>query len=166
VRELEGAVTRLAAYRELLGNPANPAGPAADAGGGDIGMLLVEQVLRDERARPHHIVRVASVIDSVCNRLGLTKADLVGGSRHRRVVLGRSMVVYLARELTTHSYPEIAQALGRENHSTVHTADRRLRRQLDDDLPLDPGVADPARTLRELADMLRRDACRAQHDGR
>jgi hypothetical protein len=64
-------------------------------------------------------------------------------------------VAYLSRELTTHSYPEIAQALGREYHSTVHTADQRLRKQLHDNEPLDPRTAGPQSNLRELVDQLR-----------
>jgi chromosomal replication initiator protein len=164
VRELEGAITRVTAYRDLLGGAANGNGVVeAEAGTADqeVGLLLVEQVLREERARPARIVHIASIIDAVCNRLGVTKADLISASRHRKIVLGRSLAVYLSRELTAHSYPEIAQALGRVNHSTVHTADQRLRRQLDADQPLEPGMAEPARSLRELADMLRRDVCRA-----
>jgi len=106
-------------------------------------------------------VRIGSVIDAVCQRLSVTKADLVGTSRHKRVVVGRSMIAFLARELTTMSFPEIAQALGRENHSTVHTADQRLRRQMQEDQHLELDGSNSTTSLRELADLLRRDVCRA-----
>ena len=152
VRELEGTLTRLAAWRALAQTP---------AGDGEIGMLLVQQVLREDRVRPAHIVRIGSVIDAVCQRLSVTKADLVGTSRHKRVVVGRSMIAFLARELTTMSFPEIAQALGRENHSTVHTADQRLRRQMQEDQHLELDGSNSTTSLRELADLLRRDVCRA-----
>jgi chromosomal replication initiator protein len=102
-------------------------------------------------------VRLATIIDAVCTRLTVTKADLMGSSRHRRVVLARALVAYLGRELTTHSFPEIAQSLGRNNHSTIHTADQRLRKQLEANEPLDLGGADCNLNLRELADQLRRD---------
>ena len=145
-------MTRLAAYQALAGDP---------SGDEDIGLVLVQQVMREDRARPSHIVRISAVIDAVGQRLRVTKADLLGESRHRRIVVGRAMVAYLARELTTLSFPEIARALGRENHSTVHTADQRLRRQLQDNEPLGLGEHNPAATIRELADMLRRDVCRS-----
>jgi chromosomal replication initiator protein len=156
VRELEGLMTRLAAYRALAGDA---------AGADEIGLVLVEQVLREDRARPSHIVRISAVIDAVGQRLRVTKADLLGESRHRRIVVGRAMVAYLARELTTLSFPEIARALGRDNHSTVHTADQRLRRQLSDNEPLGLGEHNPAATIRELADLLRRDVCRSPGNG-
>ena len=69
----------------------------------------------------------------------VNKADLLASGRHRRVVLARSLVVYLGREMTTQSFPEIAQALGRANHSTVHTADQRLRKQIPQDEMVDLG---------------------------
>jgi chromosomal replication initiator protein len=151
VRELEGAMTRLAAWRGMM----HP-----DAPDTEIGLLLVQQVLNEDRVRPTRIVRVATIIDSVCQRLNITRVDLTGTGRHRRVVVGRSMVAYLSRELTTMSFPEIAQALGRDNHSTVHTADQRLREQLKRDERLEPGGDDRSTSLRELADLLRRDICR------
>jgi hypothetical protein len=46
----------------------------------------------------------------------------------------------------------------------VHTADQRLRRQLQDNEPLGLGEHNPAATIRELADMLRRDVCRSPGD--
>ena len=70
-------------------------------------------------------------------------------------------MAYLARELTTHSYPEIAQALGREYHSTVHTADQRLRKQLADNEPVDARTAGPHANLRELVDQLRYEVVKA-----
>jgi len=71
-------------------------------------------------------------------------------------------VVYLARELTTHSFPEIAQMLGRVNHSTVHTADQRLRQQLVTNNPCILADESPV-SLRELAEQLRRDAVRPEN---
>ncbi len=153
VRELEGAMTRLAAWRAMV----HPESPEIE-----VGLLLVQQVLRDDRVRPSHIVRVASIIDAVCARLSITKADLMGSGRHRRVVIGRSLVAYLARELTTMSFPEIAHALGRDTHSTVHTADHRLREQMRRDERLESAAGEQGTSLRELADMLRRDICKAQ----
>ena len=48
------------------------------------------------------------------------------------VVLARGVISLLARELTAASYPEIATALGRRTHSTVHAAQRRLQRAVHD----------------------------------
>lgn len=150
-RELEGALTKLAAYRDLQ---------QPDCPDGEIGMVLVDQAFKEDRGRPTQQVRLGAVIDAVCSHLSVSRADLLGQGRHRRVVLARSMVAYLSREMTTQSFPEIAQAMGRENHSTVHTADARLRRQIAANEPVDAGAA-TATSVRELAEVIRREILRA-----
>ena len=75
------------------------------------------------------------------------------------MVLARGLVVHLARELTTLSFPEIARGLGRENHSTVHTAARRILRNLESNTTLAlPGVAEGS--LREFVEQLKYDVVR------
>jgi len=99
---------------------------------------------------------MAIVVEVICRRLGIQKNDLMGSSRHRRVVLGRALVAHLGRELTTHSYPEIARALDRVHHSTIHTAAQRLRRQLQENPPVDLGNGEGPVELRELVDQMAR----------
>ncbi len=120
VRELEGALNKLAALK-LLNN---------GTAGEEVGLVLVEQLFRDSAWRPRTPLQVDAVIDAVCRRMSVARGDLMGGCRERRVVTGRGLVAYLSRDLTTLSFPEIAQALGRKHHSTVHTAVMRVTRQL------------------------------------
>lgn len=120
VREMCGALMKLAALRRLDGS-------RSDA----VGAIMVEQMLEGEiAAGPRTPIRLAEIVESVCTKLGIEPDELLGRGRHRRVVLARGLVVHLARELTTLSFPEIARGLGRENHSTVHTAARRIARDL------------------------------------
>jgi chromosomal replication initiation ATPase DnaA len=58
--------------------------------------------------------------------------------------------------LTTHSYPEIARALGRDTHSAVHTAAKRLGQMVTDDAR----VASGNESVREVVDQLRHDLAR------
>jgi chromosomal replication initiator protein len=155
VRELEGAITRLAAVTTLLGEPGGAHnGHHNGTSEAHIGAVLASQAFRGQSAHPAAPIRLAMLIDVVCNRMGVTMADLTGAGRHRRVVQARAIVAYLARELTTHSYPEIARAVGRNYHSTVHTADQRLRKQLGDGELAEPLADGRAMTLRELVDQL------------
>ena len=72
--------------------------------------------------------------------------------------------MHLARELTTLSFPEIARGLGRENHSTVHTAARRILRNIEDDAPMAvPGIAEGS--LREFVEQLKYDVVRRSSNG-
>lgn len=151
VREIEGALTKLAALRMLS--------PAVGGDDAEVGVVLVERLFQD-RQPARTPLRVATILDTVCRKLGVEKSELLASSRHRRIVLARGLVSYLARELTTLSYPEIARAIGRRNHSTVLTAGRRLQEQLErsESVELDPQAGSIA--LRELVDQLRHDLIR------
>jgi len=132
---------------------------ARRAAGGDqpIGVLMVERALGHaggstvldpgapvRAARP---VRVDAIVSHTCSALAVEHSDLSAKTRHPRVVLARAIITHLARQMTTLSYPEIARAIGRPNHSTVITAFQRLARQLDADEPVDAPGAPEARTL-------------------
>jgi chromosomal replication initiator protein len=149
VRELEGAVNKLAALRLLSDGPEQ------------VGLVLVEQLFADGSWRPKTPLRIDAVVDEVCARLVVNRAELMGTVRHRRVVAARGLITYLARELTTLSYPEIAQALGRKHHSTVHTAAKRVARDLREQRRIDVGENGDAVTLNELVDQLRHQILRA-----
>jgi len=162
VRELEGAVTKLAALQRLTQIDGNGHSTGAEGGPrGEVGMVLVEQLFKDHGWQPVTPVRIGTVIDMVCARLGISRPELMSSSRHRRVVLGRGLVAYLGREMTTHSYPEIARALGRAYHSTIHTAHQRLARQQRANEVVDPGGSEKPMPTRELVDQLRHEILRA-----
>lgn len=146
VRELEGAVSKMLALRTLL-----PSEPSAEAESRALDRLL------DERARrPAHPVSLPAIIEAVCAQLQISRGDLLGASRHRRLVAGRGVVAWLARSLTTMSYPEIAHLLGRRNHSTVHAAARRIEAALAAGTPIAVGDGMPDLDPHAFIDQLRR----------
>ncbi len=167
VREMEGAITKLAALHLLMGPAGLAPGPGAAAGGGETGaagngspgevsLLTTQQLFADQHWQPVNPIRSAAVIDAVCERICVTRADLLGSCRHKRVVIARAAVAYLCRELTKMSFPEIARVLGRTYHSTVHTADQRLRKQIerDESMQLSDGQS---QSIRELINQLRHE---------
>ncbi|MCH6551633.1 MAG: hypothetical protein IH804_06435 [Planctomycetes bacterium] len=76
-------------------------------------------------------------------------------------MLARGLIAHLGRELTTLSYPELAEALGRAHHSTMHTAARRLREQLGRQEMIETGNGGGTMDLRELVDDLTHEILRA-----
>lgn len=158
VREIEGVLAQLHALASLphRDKPNLPGRPLV------VGRDLVEQLPDFAMPIVRKPIRFSTIMKTVCNRLNVEAAQLAGSSRHKFLVLARSLSVYLARELTTMSYPEIAHAMGRKNHSTVITADQRLRRQISADepimLPAGQGTVTPA----ELANSLSREVQRLQ----
>ncbi len=115
VRELQGALTRLAAFSSLLDRPltlelASELLPGADSG--EISIERVEEV--------------------VSETFGLPVAELHGRRRTTELAFSRHLAMHLARELTGASLHSIGRHFGRD-HTTVLYADRRVRRHLQED---------------------------------
>ena len=148
VREIEGTLTKLQALVSLAGG---------HRAGEPVGHAMIDHLLASDAAmRPARPVTLEMVLEAVAERLGVTRQQILGQSRHKLVVLARSVAIHLARELTPLSFPEIARAMGRRNHSTIITAAQRIARQLGaaDAAPLPPTLN--AASLADLVDELRR----------
>ena len=145
VREIEGALTRIRAVAQLDGIHSAITGMHAERMlGGDVSLAL-----------PSAPIRLSRIIEAVSMRLGISRDDLLTNSRHRKSALARGVVAHLAREVTTHSYPEIARVLGRRAHSSVHAGAKAIRELLDCD-----GVLLAGMSAREAIDQLRHDLVR------
>jgi len=125
VRALEGALIRVVAFASLTGRP--------------ITASLVEEVLdtlyrqRPERPPGMGPVRIEMIQRAVCRHFDLTVEALVSAGRARNLTWPRQLAMYLARELTPESLPEIGRQFGGRDHSTVLHAYRRAKRRLAED---------------------------------
>ena len=72
------------------------------------------------------VVRIEDVKRVVCKRFMLNHRELVGSSRNRRVVRPRQIGMYLCREVTQRSLPEIGRKFGNRDHTTVLHACRKV----------------------------------------
>jgi chromosomal replication initiator protein len=125
IRELEGALTRVAAFASLSGLPVTP--------------QLVDSALADLLPRPNE-VHLDNVLQSVAAVFGVTVDRILGRDRSQDVVLPRQIVMYLLRVEADYSLPQIGDALGGRDHTTVMYGcekvadllerDDRLRRQV------------------------------------
>ncbi len=104
IRELEGSLNRVVAYAAYRKEPLTPA--------------LAGQALGDTVLR-HRKVTSQQVIDAVCRHFGADPADLCGKQRDREIVLPRQVAMYLLRSETQASLPQIGEALGGRDHSTI-----------------------------------------------
>jgi chromosomal replication initiator protein len=114
VRELEGALNRIAAHVKLTGRPADA--DLAQEALGDLDRQLVAPV------KPENIMQ------AVCNYFSLDQKDLMSGRRQRTISLARSVAMFLVRKTAKLSFPEIGIRMGKRNHSTVISACRRIER--------------------------------------
>lgn len=149
VRELEGTIAHLHALASL---------DQPRVTSRVVNRALAERLFAGQRQlaakRP---VRFTDIQDTVCGHLNIPPAQVAGSSRHRMVVLTRAIVVYLAKQMTTLSYPEIAAALNKPSHSTVVTAVQRMTKQLEANQPmLLPGHPEPTTPVQLVEDLRRR----------
>lgn len=151
IRDIEGMLTKIDALKRVApeylsadGRLGAAAVERAFGGGSSASFSAGQSGQSSEHAgqalvqqqRPTKPVRMHVIISQTCAALGVEPGDLAGKTRHKRVVLARSLITYISRGLTTQSFPDIARALGRPSHSTVITAYQRFCKQLEADEPV------------------------------
>ena len=152
VRELEGSLVRVEAVARL----------SEGLGSGPVPLAVIRQALRlGAPSGPARRVRAETIIKSACERLGVEVSDVMGRSRHRRVVAARSIAALLARRHTTLSYPELAQKLGRPNHSSAVTACQRLEKQMAAGAGIRLSAGEPETPLSSLVREIETDLTRS-----
>ena len=112
VRELEGALKRVMANSELIGQP--------------ITLEFVRETLSDLLAVQAKLVTIENIQKTVSEYYRVRLADLSGKSRSRSIARPRQVAMALAKELTGKSLPEIGQAFGGRDHTTVLHACRKV----------------------------------------
>lgn len=105
VRELEGALKRIIANAHFTGKP--------------ITMDFVKDALRDLLALQDKLITIENIQKTVAEYYKIKVADLLSKRRSRSVARPRQMAMALAKELTNHSLPEIGDAFGGRDHTTV-----------------------------------------------
>jgi chromosomal replication initiator protein len=122
VRELEGALVKLTAFSSLTDVP--------------ISISMAQQVLKDLLLRQDRRITIEAIQRSVAERYSIKPVQLREKSNRKEIVLPRQVAMYLAKELTQASLPEIGRAFGGKHHTTViHSITKIARhRQTDPDL--------------------------------
>ncbi|MXX11832.1 MAG: chromosomal replication initiator protein DnaA, partial [Nitrospira sp. SB0667_bin_9] len=119
IRELEGALIRLGAYSTLTGQP--------------ITIDMVKTVLRDLLGNKKKVVTPEDIQDVVAKSFHVKVAELKSKRRTKTVVHPRQIAMYLCRELTGASFPEIGREFGGKDHTTIIHACRQIEKALEKD---------------------------------
>jgi chromosomal replication initiator protein len=119
-RELEGAVTRLFATWQYMHTP--------------ITLEVVNGVIHElvNGIEPRRI-KIEDILRIVSRHYGVSRSDILSERRHRSVVWPRQIGMYLAKQLTSRSLPEIGRRFGNRDHTTVLHAIRKVDGQLTGD---------------------------------
>ena len=111
VRELEGALRRVLATSRFTARP--------------VTLELAREALKDLLAAQERLVTIENIQKTVAEYFKIRVADLLSKRRSRSIARPRQVAMALARELTNHSLPEIGDAFGGRDHTTVmHACDR------------------------------------------
>ena len=120
VRQLEGALNRLAAYGSMLGL--------------DITEEMVEDILSELfQKSPTKRISIDNILKSVAIMFGVRVSDLCGHSRSKSIAFPRQVAMYLAKELVNDSLMKLASSFGGKTHSTLLYAWKKISKQLGKD---------------------------------
>jgi chromosomal replication initiator protein len=126
VRQLHGALTRVLAHASLMARP--------------LSTELIAEVI--PRTRSAEATSAEEIQQTVAERFGISRAELVGSSRAATPLRARQVAIFLTREMTDLSLPQIGRLYGGRDHSTVLNSLRRVEAGIGDDTELAQRVAE------------------------
>ena len=132
VRELEGALTRVVAFASLVGRP--------------ITLEMVQDVLQDLLRANDRRVTIEEIQRKVSEYYNVRMADMLSARRARNIARPRQVAMYLSKQLTARSLPEIGRKFGGRDHTTVMHAVRKIEELQGGD----PQMADDIELLRRM----------------
>ena len=132
VRVLEGALTRLFAFASLVGR--------------EITLDMAQESLADILRQSERKVTMDEIMRKTCDYFNVRMSDMLSPKRSRNIARPRQMAMYLAKHLTSRSYPEIGKRFGNRDHTTVIHAVRKIEELKGQDSQ----VAEDAELLRRM----------------
>jgi len=133
IRELEGALRRVMASSRFTGRP--------------ITLDFAKEALRDLLALQDKLISIENIQKTVAEYYKIRVADLLSARRSRSITRPRQLAMALAKELTSHSLPEIGDAFGGRDHTTVLHACRKMAELRDADMRIKEDYYNLLRTL-------------------
>ncbi len=133
IRELEGALRRIVANAEFTGRP--------------ITLEFAKEALRDMLAAQDKLVTIENIQKTVAEYYKIRTSELLSSTRSRTIARPRQIAMSLAKELTNHSLPEIGNAFGGRDHTTVLYATRKIAELKESDHRIEEDYGNLFRTL-------------------
>jgi chromosomal replication initiator protein len=122
VRELEGYLIRIGAYASLTSVP--------------VSLEMSREVLKDILIERNRELSVEEILKKVSLHFNIKVSDIKSAKRLKAVVLPRQIAMYISRQLTSSSYPEIGDRFGGKDHSTIIHAIRKIEKLMEEDFQL------------------------------
>ena len=122
IRELEGALNRVVAYSHFITKP--------------ITLELAHEALKNFIQEAERKITIPLIQKKVADRFNIKVSELTAKRRTKNIVLPRQIAMFLARELTGYSLPEIGHQFGGRDHTTVLHSCEKIRQAVDKDVHL------------------------------
>ncbi len=119
VRQLEGTIKRLLAYRDLMGQKVNDENASR----------AIQALIR---ARDEYIPSPEVIVEETAKYYARDPKEVLGSSRMKEVVLARQVSIYLIRSITNLSLPEIGKVFGQHHTTVMHSLDKVEKMMRDD----------------------------------
>jgi chromosomal replication initiator protein len=133
IREIEGALRRVIANAQFTGRA--------------ITLDFAKEALRDLLALQDKLVTIENIQKTVAEYYKIRVADILSKRRNRSIARPRQLAMAMCKELTNHSLPEIGDAFGGRDHTTVLHACRKINELRDEDSRISEDYANLLRTL-------------------
>jgi chromosomal replication initiator protein len=122
IREIEGALIRLGAYASLTGQK--------------ITVDMAKNILRDLLGGKRKVITIEDIQEVVANRFHVKISDLKSKRRTKTLVYPRQIAMFLSRDLTDASFPEIGRDFGGKDHTTIIHACKQMQKSQETDTAL------------------------------
>ena len=119
IREIEGVIIRINASASLLNQ--------------EINLAMVQGLLKEQIKENKENIKLPDIINMVSSELNIKPSDIKSKKRTAAVANARRVVIYLARELTHNSMPDIAKVLGMKDHSSISHNIKKANELIDQD---------------------------------
>ena len=129
IRELEGSFNKLVAYSMLVSEPITM----------DLARVALRDIINGEKRRQ---ITAGMIMQTVCEYFSVTMEDLTSATRKREITVPRQIAMYLTRDLTAMSLPQIGTAFGNRDHTTVLHACSVVSKGIQDSVELAAQVSD------------------------
>jgi len=126
IRELEGALNRVVAFASFSGRP--------------ITLEMAKEILRDLLRASERRISIDQIQRKVADYYNVRMGDMLSARRSRAVARPRQIAMYLSKQLTTRSLPEIGRKFGGRDHTTVIHAVRKVESLRESDPSIEEDV--------------------------
>lgn len=119
VREIEGILSKLHAYSQLMHV--------------DINLEFTKNVLRDQLAEKRENLTMDIITEVVAKNLNIKPSEICSKGRNKNIVYARRIAIYICRELTQNTMPQLAQYFGMKDHTAISHTIKKINNLIKDD---------------------------------